>query len=857
MSRAWVTSGRMCCLLPTFDIAGKGAILSLKLPHLQMKKGYLMLSLLASMLSLKAAASGHVFQVQGQDIHNGFIVEKIWLDRYAVPEVKISGISVMEGLRPDGVKLLSAERITVGIGMERKRPFAIVRIPAYSAGATGASARQVTGFTLTVTEQAQPQYTTAAAKTAGTAANSVLSTGTWYKIAVTKTGFYKLDYNFINSMGVDPSKISPADIRVFGNGGNMLAEGNSTYRPDDLQENAIVVNDGGDNVMNNGDYATFYAVGPTAWLKDSTNQRFIHQSNLYSDTAYYFVTFDHGAGLRTGTQGSVGTANKIVTDYNHYDLHETDLLNPAGLGKIWYGEQFSPLLNNTTQTFNFDMGSTVSTVHCKMQMGCTQGAVGSYAQMALNGQSAGSATFGYKTDETNVMALVTIESDVACNAQNIQSTMQLVPSGQDAIGYLDYVELNARRGLIVSGDQMGFRDWQSVGTSHIATFKLENANGNTRVWDVTNAQVPVQMNGSLSGSTYSFTQEAAMLHEYAAFNGSNLYAPKYIAKVANQNIHGNAQVDLIIVTHPDFMGDAQQLANYHSQHDNMRVLTVTTDQVYNEFSSGAQDICAIRDMVRMFYKRAGSDPSQMPHNLILFGGASYDYKNRIANNSNFIPVFESSICTNSVSGYSTDDFYGFLDDNEDINDPSQHNTLDIGIGRLPARSEADAAILVNKIVNYRTPATLGPWRTAVTIVGDNGYALDATGCNPDGAGNHMQDAQDMSAMIDLKANGLYNQTKVYLDAIPIISTPAGERAPDANATINDRVYKGTFMMNYNGHGNPQVWAHERILTQDDFNKWTNEHMLPFMVTATCDFGQFDHPQFVSAAELLVKKIGEG
>src|SRR6185436_16313164 len=112
--------------------------------------------------------------------------------------------------------------------------------------------------------------------------------------------------------------------------------------------------------------------------------------------------------------------------------------------------------------------------------------------------------------------------------------------------------------------------------------------------------------------------------------------------------------------------------------DNLRVIVATTEQVYNEFSSGGQDISAIRDFARMFYKRAGADTTQMPRYVLLFGGASYDYKNRLPNNSNFVPVFESAESFNNLSSFSCDDFYGFLDDSENIENNSIINTLDVG-----------------------------------------------------------------------------------------------------------------------------------------------------------------------------------
>ncbi|MES2704467.1 MAG: type IX secretion system sortase PorU [Bacteroidota bacterium] len=823
-----------------------------------MSRSTLTLALIVSIFSsLKAAAQGVSYPVKESDIHSGYIVQKIWLEHYELPEVSISDVAFAPDAKlPDGVLPAAPASLTVGIGMERKRPFAVVRIPAYSVGVAGAVNR-VSAYSLTVAEKNVTGLSYAARPTA--AANSVLANGTWYKIAVTKTGFYKLDNTFLASLGVTTSSINPANIRIYGNGGKMLSENNAVGRADDLQENAIWVNDGGDNSFGSSDFVVFYATGPLAWDKDSVNQRFSHHVNLYADTAYYFITFDQGTGLRVGTEGAPGSANKTVTDFNYYDVHDVDLVNPAGLGKLWYGELFSPLAGNTTQSFNFDMGTAVSSVHGRVSLACTQPASGSQFSVAVNGVTKASSVFTVVTSESNVMGLLENSWDAAVNAQNVRVDLAFGASAQSALGYLNYIELNARRALTITGDQLNFRDWQSVGAGNIAGYQLQGANGNTKVWDVTNPQVPVQMSGSLSGSTYTFTRDAQRLHEFAAMNSTSLFTPKFIGKVPNQNLHGSGQVDMIIVTNSKFADQANELAEYHKQHDNMRVIVATNEQIYNEFSSGGQDLSAIRDFTRMFYKRAGSDEAQMPKYLLLFGGASYDYKDRLSGNTNFVPVFESSEVQNSISGFSTDDFYGFLDDNENIEDINQLNALDIAVGRLPARSVSDASILVKKIKSYKAPATLGPWRISTTIVGDNGFTAKASppGYEPDAAGDHMLDAEDMARMVDKRAEGLYNQSKIYLDAIPIITTPAGPRCPGANAAINDRMFKGTFMVNYNGHGNPQVWAHERILTQDDFNKWNNKNMLPFMVTATCDFGQFDHPQYVSAAEQLALRNDGG
>ncbi len=794
---------------------------------------------------LHAQSHTNVYSISKDDIYSCYIPLKVWLERYETPNISIAEVSFVETDLPKDAIYSSPEKAEIQIGMERKRPFALIRIPAYSKDVSG-NTRQIRSLKLTVTENPQISKALTAAKATADVTKSALSTGTWYKIAITQTGFHKIDAAFISSMGLNPSNVNPANIRIYGNGGKMLSEANYVSRATDLQENALLVYDGGDNIFNTGDYAVFYGMGPIGWDVDTINKRFNHLKNLYADTAYYFITFDQGPGLRIKEQSATLVGNTTVTNFNYYDVHDVDLVNDAGIGKIWFGEQFNSLAGNLSQSFNFDLGASVSEINCKVSLGATGSANNSFS-VSLNGNNLGSVNYPTGTTENTLMQIREMNWSVAVNAASANVNLTFTPSSSSSKGYLNYIEINARRPLVINSSQLAFRDLNSVASGNVANYVLQGATNNTRIWDITNPQTPTALIGTLSGSNYNFSCDAQTLHEFAAMNSFDVHIPIYSGSVTNQNLHGSAQVDDIIVAHKSFLSQAQKLAEYHQSHDNMRVIVATPEQIYNEFSSGAQDISAIRDFVRMFYKRAGADSLQMPRYLTFIGGASYDYKNRLPNNSNFVPVFESAESSYNLSAFSTDDFYGFLDDNENIEEHAKLNTLDIGIGRLPARTEEDATALVNKIVNYKSPATLGPWRIASTLIADNN----------DGAGNFMQDIDGMGDVIATTTHSLYNQSKIYLDAIPTLSTPAGKRSPNANAAISERIYKGTMMINYVGHGNTQVWTEERILTQDDYNKWTNVNMLPFMVTATCDFGQFDHPQYVSAGEQLVLHKGGG
>lgn len=810
-----------------------------------MKKLTIGLSLLLANLQVFADFN-KTYQVSHKDITNGYVVKKIWLQHYAVPKVQLSGVSYKAGVPlPEEALPANANNFDIVLGKERKRPFALVRIPAFAY--ENGVIKQLNAVTVEVSEDKAADQPQVAAKT--TALPSALANGSWYKVAVGNTGLFRIDYEFLTQkLGVAASSITSGNIRVFGNGGRMLSENNAVSRKTTIEETAIWVNDGGDGSFGPGDYFVFYAMGPTGWDIDSSKGSFRHLKNLYEDKAYYFINFDTGPGKRVSGQQESLQANVTTSTANGYALYENDLFNPGKFGKSWYGEDFgTDGGKQATRDIELEIGPVVE-ASFNIQVASRCPAALNTFNISLDNQPLPSAQVeaSFRNDEDRPVALAEVQWSGAYSNSKPKLKFTYQPGSNNCTGYLDYVEVNTKRTLYFNTEEFTFRDWNSVKTGNIVGYQISNATTGTQVWDVTNPQAPVLMNGTLNGSTYIFNQTADVLHEFAAMKSANLPVPEYIGNVPNQNLVGSDAVDYIIVTHPDFLGSANKLADFHRQRSGMRVLVATTQQVYNEFSSGGQDISAIRDFARYFYDRAGSDSNQMPRYLLLMGDASYDYKNRINSNTNFVPTLESEQSLNFINSFLNDDFFAMLDDNENLENTNIANTLDVGVGRLPVKTADEANAVVNKIINYKSPASLGPWRLSTTLIADN----------EDNAGSHMTHEEIMDTIIVNNSN-IYNHTKVYQDAIPMISTPGGQRAPNANKAINDQVFKGTLLLNYSGHGNTQVLSHERILTQDDYNKWKNIDKLPFMVTATCDFGRFDHPEYVSAGERLVLKNDGG
>lgn len=660
--------------------------------------------------------------------------------------------------------------------------------------------------------------------------HSVLAKGSWFKIRISQNGIYKITYTELQKMGF-PLDSNDADIALYGNGGGMLPEVNNAPRPEGLTENPIEVVDGGDGKMNPGDYILFYGKGPVVWSYNAATGHFTHQIDYYSDYAYYFLTLKSSPGKRIQIEKPpAGTPDLTVNTFTGHAYHELDEENLGGTGRIWYGEIYD---FTTGYQFKFDFPNIVDT--SKVYVNC------SFAS-----KSSAANSFSVYADGTLQKTLdMPLTTSIYDLGQAAGTSFEFLPdssavtiktnynrSDNGAIGYLDYIDVNAMRKLIFTGDQMPFTCVEKSGT--LAQYNLTSGQQDTVVvWDVTDPLDAKAVSLSRSGNNYRFETAVAPLKSFIAFDDKGYLTPEFVEKVANQDLHYVHNIDYLIISAPEFLSQAERLAQYHEEKDHMTVYVTTPQKIYNEFSSGAQDITAIRDFVKRIYDQ--SDPGEKLKYLLLFGDASYDYKDRVTDNTNYVPCWESLNSLNTINSYASDDYYGFLQNGQGtgINDK-----VDIGIGRFPVDNLAEATTAVDKVISYATPSpkNMGPWRNVITLSADDGdYDL------------HLNDAQALSHLVEAQ-DPVYNQNKLYLDAFPQISTPGGQLAPAMNAAIDASINKGTLIFNYSGHGGVEGLGQERFLTFSDINSWTNYNKLTVFITATCDFTAFDNPKLVSAGE---------
>lgn len=698
---------------------------------------------------------------------------------------------------------------------------------------------------------------------------SSLASGNWYKIAVSAPGIYRVDLSLLRQLGVSTQGLSSSSIRLYGNGGGLLPEPCNGARTDDLIEDAIDMVDGEDGNFGEGDYFLFYAPGPHHWIKDTVSRRFTHIKNIYTEQAYYFINVGGGAGKRVISQGPVPAANVSISTYGWRAFHELDTVNILSSGKDWYGEEFSNIPGGTaTRSFTIAPPGWDRSAPVSLSTVCMARSIGasSHFALTLGGVAAGGGfDVGTVTDGAYDVfgRVVNFRQAVVAGQGPLTLSYQFTPGGYNAQGWLDWWELAGRGALSLDGlAQLQFRDWNSVGSGHIGAFALQGATAQTQVWDVTDPANPVNMAGTLSGGMFGFTGDCGSLHEYIAFDASGkplqagdpngadlgatgLFTPLPVGKVVNQNLHQPAMADLLIITDPALLGQAQRLAQFHTQHDRLRTLVVSSSQVYNEFAGGNPDPTALRDYVKMFYDRSGGDSTMRPRYLLLFGSGSFDYKDRVAGNVNGVPVYESGVSIDPLNTYTSDDYFGMLQDGADVNVPDGKSLLDIGVGRIPARTVAEAGAVVDKIIHYADIKTQGPWRNEVTLVADDGDQ-----------NLHLQDAEAFAGTITTGAPVL-GVDKIYLDAYKLQSTPAGGRYPDVNQAISGGLYSGTLIWNYTGHGSNARLSNSDILDASTVAAYNNPDKLPLFITATCDFAPHDNPLIQSIGVRLLVRPGSG
>lgn len=780
----------------------------------------------------------------------GNITNKVELLSYNSTSITNRELQIIQ---ESGLNFPSEPELISKVSKSGNQRYLIVSLSPYFK--SGNVIKKVVDLSYRISEVPENQFT-ASSRATVYPPNSVLKDGSgeWFKVRVNSSGVYKIDKALLEEMGVDLASFNPQHLNVYGNATPMLPISNAENRPNDLIKNSIFAFGESDGVFNNNDYYLFYAQGPTSW-EYNVGYGFRHQINLYDTYSYYYININPSESPKRIQDEAeiVASADFTVDKFQDYAFYEQELENQTKGGKNWYGEKFDYVLSYDF-LFGFpdlDLSDSVKVNIAYLAFG---GSSNSFFETRVNGAVEDnhlitSSTSSYRRNFT--------EFYVTPNSNTINMNITMNRDNPVLNGWLDYIELNVSRDLVLSSglSQMPFRNYKIVGNGFtVGEYNIQNA-FNAQVWNVTDPTNPTNVFVYHSGNNTSFKSTNDSLKEFVCLRGVPGQTPEFVSTVAHQDLHGLGYADYIIIYHPDFEDQAIRLGELHVE-NGKSVHVVNVQQIFEEFSCGVDDPTSIKSFLKMFYDRGGGNPSATPQDVLLFGDGSYDPKSRLSNNTDFIPTYQKNTAgniENSVSDMAIDDYFVLLDDNES---DGAIDLVDMGIGRLVVRNQEEARTVVDKIEHYMKngstlfstnnatcsdttgQSTLGEWRNYISLLADNEHS------------NHFVDQQEQ-AYDSLAANyPEFNFDKLYIDAFPLEVTTGGYRSPEMVQRINERVKKGTLIANYCGHGGEQGLAQERIVTIPQIESWDNINKMMLFVSATCEFTRFDDPSRYSAGEIM-------
>lgn len=712
------------------------------------------------------------------------------------------------------------------------------------------SYKRVKSFQIRTNSQAVNNQRIQSVTTVPSISNSVLAQGDWYRFYVERSGIYKISKSFIQSLGMNLSGVNPRKIKIYGNGGRMIPLINNQEYPFDLAENTVMVIGEEDNSFDDNDYILFYAEGVDTYNNDSDTH-----INLYSDKSYYYITT---AGSQDGKRISLltepsGSSSLTTTEFDDYIYHEKDLTNFARVGRKWFGEQFN-IQNEYTFDFNIPNLINSHPVEIIVKTGLETKTAASFSVYA-NGSNLGNISYTSIGAQSEILGrFSSLSESYNSNSDNVSIRIRFNNNGvPTARGYLDYIRLKAKRKLHGYGKQFHFSYENSANNLGIIEYQFSNANNIAQVWDITDLY-NIKYKSNNSQSNFSLKSEMGELRKYIALDMNDLYIPlkENKSKINNQNLKGTlfydnqgnfTDIDYVIVTPNSLVTQAEKLANFHRTNSNLSTKVITLEQIYEEFSSGKQDIGAIRNLMRYLYYNA-SNPDKRIKYLNLFGDASFDFKDRIQNNTNIVPIFQvyDHFATSvGLWTYCSDDYFACMDDSEGNINSASYDKADFAVGRMLVSSPEQAEQMVQKIINYYDLKSYDSWRNNLTLIADD---IDVYS-------DHTLQIKLNELADAIQTNKpAFNINKIYLDSYVQETASGGARYPQVRTYIINAFESGSLVFNYLGHGGEEGLAHERIFEKSDAQNLNNQFKYPVFITVTCEFTKFDNPLHPTTGEYV-------
>jgi hypothetical protein len=680
------------------------------------------------------------------------------------------------------------------------------------------------------------------------ATESVLVKGKVVQLKVTENAVYKLTYDEIKRMGFN----DPAKVKIYGYGGWILDQDFTKPYIDDLPEVSVWINKGSDGIFNAGDYLLFYGRGIRKWTYNTISGNFEHQNNPYANFTSYFVVENEEGLKEMSFQDSYANTSSTVTTFDDYTVHEQDLVSLLNSGRELFGESFAGTSN---RTFSFNI-PVITNDPGRVQISfAAQPAEPTPVIVTIGDEEI--IRLEISNNKSTYRKANLGNSTAPWTGNKSENTSVRVSYNASGISHLNFLRLNMKRNLrFYNNGYTFFRAKESLNTA--LQYTIDNASSSCLVWDISDIQNMQVMRTSLSGNKLSFGSNAKnYVPEYVMIDYTKPFlTPEVIGEIKNQNLHALPQTDMVIIAPEPYFALAEILAEKHRQVRGLHVTVVQPEWIYNEFSSGTRDATAYRRFMKMFYDRA-TNADEKPKYLLLYGDGIFDNRHLTTAVSKMDPkyyllTYQFQESLDQQGSFGTDDYFGFLDDNEGLNLLS--DVLDLGIGRFPVSTYSQAQNALNKVLTYMDNKNHGQWKNSVIFAADD---TDSPG-NLGGVSSFCVFGKQSDGLTSYMENNhpQYMVTKSYMDAFQSQMRNGQTTYPDAKNKVLNALKDGSFLMNYIGHGSITAMSSEDMMNVTDIRQMRFEN-LPVWITATCEFGWFDGVITSAGEEVFLNRNSAG
>ncbi len=656
--------------------------------------------------------------------------------------------------------------------------------------------------------------------------------GKWVLLSVGQGGFFKLGYQDLVDYGFNPTQINPATYRLFVSQGAGYPDINKPEITPTAPEAPLYSSGLEDGVFDPSDFLLFY-IEPTL-VFENDQWKFRRNKHLYArQIRAYFGSDNTTQGKRIFPFNSMPSIQSNFIDMGCVlQLHEEDWVNPLGMGRFWVGER----LGNETlrRNFSINVPTGADSTWFNFRVGVTMI------------QESGSLDIDYGSQKFKLDLRRNISGDEVIYSQEFQLktqekgllpiTLQLNRFNNQSSVYLDYILTQS----FGNHTQINSPRWYYPQISKVLhdsefVFKFPIPNEETLYWEVSDPYNPQYlMPKNTDGHALIPVKQTNTSPTLAIAALSEVKSPTFLGSVSLSSIN-EYKVQTIYITTPEFNQTLKSL-DWSQINPNSKI--VTTDEIYQQYNGGEPDLGAIRAYLRFLYHQyKDNQGASILKYVTLVGAASYDFFDRIQNNTNHIPIYQS-IGEQKTSNFSLDDYLGYLNSGE--GDPRiAQSQLNVVVGRIPARNRNEIISVFDKIKAYKSKQSLGNWRNRITFVADD---IDEAWER-----EFTLESEDYAKYI-AKNHPYLRVNRIYADAFVQKTNGNNESYPEVTTQIKKAFEDGSLFINYQGHGGETGWGQESFFDIPTINSLNNPLNYPVLFTATCEFSRFDNPNLQSAGE---------